>query len=389
MHPSLVRPRPTFAVLAVLAAAVLAACGAGDGASADAAIRQVAPANSATIMTRNLYVGGDVFLPFVSPDPLAAAAQVWADILASAPSARMAAIADEIALARPNVVGLQEAYRFEVALLGETTPIQVIDFLDDLEQALAALPGAPSYTRAATQTHTVVTVPFPEMVPPVQVTLIDRDAILVDESVDVGSTGGGNFQAEFATTISVTVLGVPVEIAVHDVRGWVQASLTHEGVAFTFVSTHLEVQEFGPLQSLQALELAGKIGTVLPLPLVVVGDTNSGPSDPPIEYPPGSGTFLPTPYSILTSALADAWTGVGGFTCCFDADITVPSRPLYDRVDLVLTSPGFGPTYSYRIGFQPLPSLAVDGALRWPSDHAGVVSFVGLPEAGAASVAVR
>ncbi len=356
--------------LLALAAAALAACGsAGDGALAGDAISTSAvdPGNAGgnklvTVMTRNLYVGGDLFLPFVSPDPLLAASTVWGDILASDPAARMAAIADEIRIARPDLVGLEEAYRFIVTPLGATSPVLLdLDYLALLEGALSG-PDDPPLRRIAEQTHTVITIPFPAQ--GIQITLIDRDAILADDDVNVRSVGGGNFDAEFPTTLA----GV---IPVHLLRGWVEAEVKHQGVDFTFVAVHLETKDFGPLQSLQASELLQRFGGTAPT--ILVGDMNSDPGDPVYVLPGTPPTIVPTPYQILASAFGDAASGVG-FTCCYDADITPPSRELYERVDLVLYRGAITPLSAYRVGTTPLPSLGG----RWPSDHAGVVATLRL-----------
>lgn len=369
----------TRSLMFVLAAAALAACGsARDDAALEAgALRGAERAMTVTVMTRNLFVGADLFAPFTSEDPLGAAADVWHAIQDSDPGTRMEAIADEIVLARPDLVGLQEAYRFVVTPFGETEPVLLdIDFLGSLETALAARDHP--LQRVVEQVHTVLTVPFGA----VQVTMIDRDAILADVDVDVLTSGGGNFAAEYVTTLADV-------IPVHLTRGWTEATVQHDGVEFTFVNTHLEVKEFGPLQALQAIELLERFGSVAPL--VLVGDTNSDPRDPPNPFEFAPGGFLPTPYTTLSSLLTDAWPGVGGLTCCFDPDLTPPTRPLYERVDLVLTTPGFSPTFTFRIGFQPLPALALpDGPPRWPSDHAGVVAFLGLDAlAGPQAVAAR
>jgi len=358
-------------------ATALAACGSStDGESTDPiSARAVDPGNAGgnkllTVMTRNLYVGGDLFEPFLSTTPLETAAKVWGEILASDPYGRMAGVADEIGQTRPDLVGLQEAYRFIVTPLGAEGPILLdLDFVAGLEGALAARTEPLPYRVVAQQQHTVLTIPFPTQ--GIQITLIDRDAILADEDVAVGSSDGGNFAAEFVTTLAGVI---PVQLK----RGWVEVSAKHQGVDFTFVNVHLETKDFGPLQSLQALELAGRFAATAPL--VLVGDTNSDPTDP--AYPVSPTVTLPTPYTILTGltgALTDAWSALGngsGPTCCFDADITPPSRELFERVDLVLFRGAISPTTARRVGLDPLASIGG----RWPSDHAGVVATLRLED---------
>lgn len=354
--------------LLALAAALAAACGpAAEDAATDAvSARAAGPGNAGgnkpvTVMTRNLYVGGDLFLPFVSPDPLGAAAQVWGDILASDPTHRMVEIAAELRAARPDLVALEEVYRFVVTPLGATSPVLLdLDFLAALEAALAAT-GDPLRV-VAVQPQTTLTVPFPAQ--GIQVTIIDRDAVLADEDVVVRSAGGGSFDAAFATTLA----GV---IPVRQTRGWVEVAARHQGVPFTFVATHLEVKTFGPLQSLQALELLGRFGAGEAT--ILAGDLNSAPDDPPFPVP--AGPPVPTPYQLLASGGFRDAAGSVGDTCCYAADLRPPSE-LDERVDLVLVRGALTPISAYRVGTTPLEAL--DG--RWPSDHAGVVATVRLED---------
>jgi hypothetical protein len=366
-HPVLITRRVAMIrrSLVALAAALLASCGSSglDTASDAVSASAVDPGNAGgnkflTVMTRNLYVGGDLFLPFVSPTPLDAAAEVWRDILASDPPLRMAAIADELSAARPDLVALEEAYRFVVTPIGASSPVLLdLDFLAALEAALAAS-GSPLRT-VRTQQQTTLTVPFPDQ--GVQITMIDRDAILADEDVVVRSTGGGSFDAAFATTLANV-------IPVLQKRGWVEVAAKHQGVPFTFVATHLEVKEFGPLQSLQTLELLGRFGGTEPT--IVAGDMNSDPDDPAYLLP--GQPPAPTPYQLLSSRFRDAASAVGD-TCCFAADLRPPSA-LFERVDLVFVRGAIAPVSAYRVGTAPLDAFGT----RWPSDHAGVVATVRL-----------
>lgn len=375
--------RPLYASLAALA---LAACSGGPGVSAQGAstgaagaAREGAEAKKLTVLTRNLYVGGDLFLPFVSPDPLLAVSTVWGDILASDVPGRMRAVADEIATARPDLVGLQEAFRFVVTPLGASAPVLLdLDFLALLQGALDSpgrwdgdldgddddVPGQARYRLAATQPHTVLSVPIPAQ--GIQITMTDRDAILVGPGVHVLATSGGDFAAEFDTTLAGVV---PVRLK----RGWVQADVRRRDAALSFVNVHLETKSFGPLQSLQAQELLA----LLPAqgPLVVSGDFNSSPEDPPVFV---GTTAVPTPYQLLTSVLSDTWAAVGdgpGLTCCFPGDLRPPGD-LVERVDLVLFRGGVTARAASRVGTEPLAALGG----RWPSDHAGVVARLRVPE---------
>jgi endonuclease/exonuclease/phosphatase family metal-dependent hydrolase len=377
------------------AAALVAACGPGGsgGSSADLTgvgptpvSSTVPPGRPLTVMTRNLYVGGDLFLPFVSQDPLGAASTVWGHILASDVPGRMKAVAAEVRTASPDLLGVEEAYRFVVTPLGQDAPVLLdLDFLAllqaDLRPVLPAcvpeassdrlraectrppLPCTPTpgdlrwWRVVASQEHTVITIPFVDR--GVQIKMIDRDAILVGPGVAVLSTGGGDFAAEYATSLA----GV---IPVHLKRGWVEADVVRRDVRLTFVDAHLETKDFGPLQSLQAQELLARFGKTDPI--VLVGDFNSSPVDPAWSTSP----LVPTPYQLIALTLADAWdvAGVGsGLTCCFPGDLRPPGA-LVERVDLVWLGGDMTPVRAVRTGLEPLAALDD----RWPSDHAGVVA---------------
>ncbi len=354
--------QPKF-VLGLAASFAAAAAGCGpvadlESTSAAVSVSNVHPENPGqkkflTVMSRNLYIGADIFAPFQSPDPLGAATEVFNQVVASNIPGRARAVASEIAATGSDLVGLQEAFRIVVTPLGATEPILLeLDFLDELADGLADLDL--SYTVAAVEEHLDLTVPLPAL--GVQVRVLDRDAILADADVEVLSSGGGDFVARFETTLAGVI---PVTV----LRGWTEAEVRHEQVQFTFVNTHLEVKEFGPLQTLQAGELLARFGDAEQL--VLVGDTNSAPTDEAVG---------PTAYELLAATFEDAWTRAGdgeGLTCCFDADITPPSRKLFERVDLVFATPNVEAKAAFRTGLDALGG-------RWPSDHAGVVAILRL-----------
>jgi endonuclease/exonuclease/phosphatase family metal-dependent hydrolase len=101
-----------------------------------------------------------------------------------------------------------------------------------------------------------------------------------------------------------------------------------------------------------------------PLPVVLVGDMNSGP---------GSDVGA---YDILTGGgLADV--GGTGLTCCHANDLRNPDATLTKRIDLVFARGGFRPVSAEVVGNEPADRIA--GGL-WPSDHAGVVATLKLPK---------
>ena len=71
--------------------------------------------NGLTVVSRNLYLGGDIFLVVQAPDALGAAVatfEVWSAVQATNFPARATVIANEIAAANPDVIGLQEVAKW-------------------------------------------------------------------------------------------------------------------------------------------------------------------------------------------------------------------------------------------------------------------------------------
>ena len=147
-------------------------------------------------------------------------------------------------------------------------------------------------------------------------------------------------------------------------RGWVYVDATLRGSKFRFLTTHLEVGEFGAVQEAQAAELlAGPARTSRPL--VTTGDFNS-PADPTVS--------TTSTYADLTRRwFDDAWwvnRRAPGYTCCQGALLANATSSLRTRIDLVLTR-GIRKTYWAKVvGDQPIGTTAP----RWASDHAGVVA---------------
>ena len=95
-------------------------------------------------MTRNLYLGTDLTPILTAPSQpalFAAVAAAWAQVQSNDFPARAQALADEIAAAEPDLVGLQEAmlFRTDVPPDGPATPAETVayDFVDLLVAALA------------------------------------------------------------------------------------------------------------------------------------------------------------------------------------------------------------------------------------------------------------
>lgn len=327
------------------------------------------------------------------------------------PAERAAALAAVIAQRTPDVVGLQEAYRFqclpypgvpEVPGMGCDDPAIRGAFNDQLQNTVAALRGR--YVLAAQVTNLqVAALPFVVRGMPALLALADRDAILVRQglpaaAVDLSLVPSLCLKPSDQGCNYVTApppLATPAgTIAIE--RGFVAVDLTVRGRAYRVFNTHLEQRLLAPtlpetrlLQVGQAYELLGAaLGSWDgPKTVVVIGDFNSAPQDaiPVPPYPP----FLPfaptlpttTPYQVLAGAgLTDAWTlrpqGTSGESCCQAEDLTNRTPTYTERIDLIFSLQRPAQVVDMKLlgdtmGDKTRPPG--NGGL-WPSDHAAVAA---------------
>ncbi len=156
------------------------------------------------VMTRNLYLGADIFrvveaaqnlIP--NPDGLdvpRAVAEVFQTMQDTNFYDRAEAIADEILKTKPHVIGLQEASTYYIQTPGDFlagNPVQAdtvfIDFYSVLDDALRA---RGLYYDAYVVTNADIELPMvdPEAGPPYylsDVRLVDHDMILVKETIGI------------------------------------------------------------------------------------------------------------------------------------------------------------------------------------------------------------
>lgn len=339
------------------------------------------PARTATVMTRNLYLGADlngILVALAGGNPtaiLTAATQTWNAVQATRPEERMAAVADEIVAADPAVVGLQEVTEWTTFAYNPQTqtvsnPVVAYDFLDLLLDALAAR-GADYREVAGATAHNFTSPPIPVLTGTGlrAVRLADRDVILARADVETANARTGTYQ----NIIGFPYAGSTLPVA----RGWGSTDVRVERARFRFVNSHLEAfgipgidgeqvryAQVGELLAAQAAVTA-QSGA---LPMVYVGDYNSAAPDAPA-------------YSRLLAGVGvDAWVrdhpDDRGLTCCFDDAVSDPADPLTSRIDLVLVSRDVKAPRAAVVGDDPA-DLTPSGL--WPSDHAGVVARLVFP----------
>jgi endonuclease/exonuclease/phosphatase family metal-dependent hydrolase len=387
-----------LAFLALTAALGLAACEAPtttvapdeftDPSAAFAAARHgSADGESLRLFTRNMYMGADdspIFeVDFSDFAAVAAAAQTfWSAVQATDVQERAMAIAAEVAMTDPHVIGLQEAAQHVVLGFNPQapptyfTPVAVQDFVMAMQAALGA--AGLDYTLMGVQENTQAL--FPLALNPdipggiaqlLRVTL--REATFVrSDLVSVASFMSGNYAATFDVG--------PVTLK----RGWSKVKLELGGPPIHVINTHLEGQSLEPIQLLQTGELIqfteGLDGTV-----IIMGDLNSDANGEE-----GETAWTPT-YGMLTDAgFVDAWTrSTGprgpGFTCCHEKDLVNAVVDFDERIDLVLFRTGHpdsnGKPLPGRVDMEVLGDELGNQTASglWPADHGALFAAFRLP----------
>jgi len=367
-HMQTVRAASTLA----LAAAIWIPAAAGS----DAGCTRPGLSEPVTVMTRNLYLGTDLFPIFRAFDenpPGTPQSEVAEAVAVRTYEARRtvdltdfahraALIADEIVDHEPDLVGLQEVALWrsgplELDRMGETNATQVdYDFEAILLDALAARDV--DYRVAVRLDEADLEVPSmgPDGEDPRDVRITLRDVVLVRDGVELIDTGSAHYYNQY----TLPAPGGGIELT----RGYQWVDVDSDGGRFRFINTHLEVRD-SLIGGAQARELATGPGSVA-TPVIVVCDCNSDP----LRLRRGSAYR-----ALLAAGFADQWLTLGsrepGETCCVVNALTESGGQVLDsRVDFVLARAGVRVrAVSGAVLGQPWGVPATDRA----SDHAGVV----------------
>lgn len=339
-------------------------------------------------MTYNLYVGADIFRIANPEDPRpipVIVAEIMQIVMATDFPERSHAIADQIAKNKPHLIGLQEVslIRYQSPgdfLDGNPLPATDVlyDYLDILLDALAD--RGLHYEVAGVVENADVELPMfagLDGETPLfdDIRLTDRDVILAQKGVKTSNV----LAANYSNNLIIPIAGIPVEF----LRGYVAVDAKIRKSSYRFVNTHLEVYFDEPIPNIQGAQ-AGELAVVLAAetkPIILVGDFNSSPEDPPAALPP---------YWILRGAgYVDAWTRrVGkpspGFTCCQNEFLTNEESELDERIDLIFVRndtdfpawPDLGPVKARVAGAREQDKTPSG---LWPSDHAGVAAKLLIP----------
>lgn len=350
--------RSCAACAALLAAAI--GCGGHEGAggsdrSADASDTTV---RGLRLMTLNMYLGADLgLLGELSPlEVPSAVGELWDDIAASTPPARVDAMAAAIARFKPHVLGLQEA-----VLIREQSPSDYLDgnrtgaedvAWDLLDLLLRSLERTGQrYELAVVQENADIEAPRLRADATLSdARLTDRDAILVAEGVAFAAPEVVTFAAH------ATFGALPLE------RGFVAVDVQQEGTTYRVVNTHLEsVGDDQELRVPQARQLVDALAKET-RPLILLGDFNT-------QAPDGAAYR-----QISDNGYRDLWAGSTGInsagsTCCQSAELRGGSR-LTQRIDFIFARNFHPSAVEASTVLNQEGDRTPDGL--WPSDHAGV-----------------
>lgn len=354
--------RMTWSLLLALALLAPAPASAGDGRHD----------RTVTVMTRNVYFGADLAPAIAArtvPELIAAATHIFAVVQASRIPARAEALAAEIAAARPDVVGVQEAALWRSQFPPDFAPAPnaehvEFDFVQLLLDALAARGAAYQVIGV----HVTNDLEAPALTAAGvccrEIRFTDREVILAradrahNDPIALTNLQDGTFIAQAGFVL-------PTGLLYQERRGWLAADVDVRGAHFRFVTTHLQPEGPGnAIQEAQGRELlAGPAATALPI--VVVCDCNSR----------ADGTGTATYGNAIAAGFADAWLERephdAGLTCCQTEDLRDPVSAFDQRIDLVLVRGRAHVRQAATVGGEP-DDRTPDGL--WPSDHAGVAA---------------
>jgi endonuclease/exonuclease/phosphatase family metal-dependent hydrolase len=367
---------------------------------ADAAAKPMSKGTKLTVMTRNLYVGGEV-TPALQTNSVDALVDTAGEIVKQVhatkfPSVRAASIAAEIKKRKPDLVGLQEVAWWRTApvdlnaALGTPSASQTDplggDFLAELLKAVNSGGKRKKGVRyrAVVNVNTGIDVEVPVNDDGSGSGLAGADhnerltvgnAILVRKGVGIKTSHprSGTYD---------TLLRIPGVKNFDLRRGWTAVDVKARGRSFRFVNTHLESGDSqgtnqtnlgaslgrGEIRAAQARQLVGPGGAAKSKkPVILLGDINSDD-----DTVPNNGDR--NAYNALLAAGFRERSTANPLSCCLNDPFLVGGPNAINdfdhQVDHVLAN-------KKRIRFV---KGFVDGRAPvnglYPSDHAGVTSVL-------------
>lgn len=334
-----------------------------------------------TVMTRNIYVGASFESILTADDPEdipVLVLGVFQDLLSTDIVTRVQALADEIAVNNPQMIGLQEVsmVRYQSPgdfVTGNNTPATYVmyNYLDLLMEALAQ--RKLKYRVAGIVENFDVEVPMVTSEVPTfdDVRLTDFDVVLVRNDVRTYQVETGNYEASFDVPVNP-------QVSLTIKRGYVIVDVKVRGKKYCFANTHLEDPSTDPLleyvQLAQAQELVNKLDNQM-YPIILVGDFNSKAPNP---LAPTGMTYQ----YLLSEQFVDVWNvnqltdDALGYTYGHSELLRDRDFEFYERIDYIFFRKNslpdrLGPVKAWVIG-KDINVFNEYGI--WPSDHSGVVA---------------
>lgn len=327
------------------------------------------------VMTRNIYLGGNIFLPIGAPDRAtfeARTQELWNQVRYTDFPARAKLLANEVKKTNPDLIGFQEVAKWRRSHTGvkdgSATPstIVVYDFLKSLEKEFKA--KKLHYRPAVIQQEADIEAPTQQY----DVRLTMRDVIFVKTgkhaTVKVRKTGHKNYK---------TSIGVPVQTGtVTSKRGYVYVDASVDKRKFRYINTHLESITDAPRVA-QTKELVARGGpTRVKVPLILGGDLNSDPRNPTDAGMLAYRTIIGAGFK--DAAVQSAKGRKPPNTCCLVSPL-INDKPPYagkERIDHILLKSKKLRGIKETIVGKDRKNRTAKGL--WPSDHAGVVETIRL-----------
>jgi endonuclease/exonuclease/phosphatase family metal-dependent hydrolase len=319
-----------------------------------------------TVMTRNIYLGGNLLPPVGARDRAEferLAGVLWDEVQGTDfVGTRAALLAREVQRTKPDLIGLQEVALYrrgaDGVKDGSATPATqvVFDFLRSFRRELRK--RNLRYAVGVKKQEADAEAPTDRGYD-VRITI--HDVVLVRTRKGLRVTR--RLSDSYERTLVAPTQGGTFTFT----RGYAGVDVRFMGKRVRFVNTHLEA--FGDeIREAQARELIARGGPLRTRrQLIVVGDFNSDPQGR--ESPSGA-------FDVLAGfGLRDTWPRRfgPGFSCCLEqSDARDPNRNGWDhRIDLILAKPKLRAIRGQVVGDE-LGDRASNGL--WPSDHAGVVT---------------
>ena len=256
---------------------------------------------SMTVMSRNIYLGADVGTAMkLLPNFPAAAQFMWDQVKHNDFRKRAPKLAAELASAKPDLVGIQEATIWYCKKDLWSSRVKVFDYLQLLTDATKATGVGYSVATARgieafNPGYSISAIPYltrvddPELFPAIfkektaYCGFTIGDAILVrdDRASDIRQVGNTEYDATYSI--------VPTLMTIY--RGYTWVDINQGGSIARVVSTHLESifdADKTPNSVLQARQLVSDLKSVQ-MPLVVLGDFNADYRDPRASSAPNPG----------------------------------------------------------------------------------------------------